>query len=171
MIKIAGLLTVFGLLLAGLMAYVRLAPTQAAIWHQRPAAVVPDGAGWRNRTLSPPGPTDAVQPMPGGAYAAAFFDPAAPADVLARLDAIALATPRTRRFAGSPEAGLITWETRSAVWGFPDYTTAEVLERNATPTPFGPSQGSMLYLVARQRFGSDDYGVNAARLRDWLGKL
>jgi hypothetical protein len=44
---------------------------------------------------------------------------------LARLDEIALATPRTTRLAGSPDEGRITWITRSALWGFPDYTTAQ----------------------------------------------
>ncbi len=82
----------------------------------------------------------------------------APADLLARLDAVALATPRTRRLAGSVEEGRITWETRSALWGFPDYTTAEVREDG-------------LYLQARLRFGREDMGVNAARLRDWQERL
>ena len=52
----------------------------------------------------------------------------------------------------------MTYITRSLLWGFPDYTTAQT-------TP----QGTRLY--ARQRFGSNDWGVNAARLRDWLAKL
>ena len=29
----------------------------------------------------------------------------------------------------------------------------------------------VLRVFARQRFGSDDFGVNAARLRDWLARL
>jgi len=81
-----------------------------------------------------------------------------PAAALARLDAIAMASPRTRRLAGSPAEGRITWISRSRLWGFPDYTTAE-----ATP--------GRLVIHARQRFGSDDWGVNAARLQDWLAQL
>lgn len=77
---------------------------------------------------------------------------------LARLDTIALATPRTARFAGSADAGHVTWVTRSALWGFPDYTTAQV-----------HPQGLTVY--ARLRFGASDLGVNAARLRAWLGAL
>ncbi|OYW47683.1 MAG: hypothetical protein B7Z31_15380, partial [Rhodobacterales bacterium 12-65-15] len=81
-----------------------------------------------------------------------------PVDLLSRLDAIALASPRTTRLAGSVTEGRITWITRSALWRFPDYTTAE-------------ARSDGLFLYARQRFGSDDLGVNAARLRDWLSRL
>jgi hypothetical protein len=57
---------------------------------------------------------------------------------------------------------MITWVTRSAVLGFPDYTTAAArAEGSATA----------LALHARLRFGRGDFGVNAARLRHWLGKL
>jgi hypothetical protein len=145
---------VAAILLAGLLAYIRLAPTSAAKWHQRPAEVA---AGLRL-----PQPTDGPQAMPGGAYAAVASDLGG-VDLLTRLDAIALATPRTRRIAGTPQSGMITWETRSAVWGFPDYTTAEATS-DAT-------HGTMLSLVARLRFGSSDLGVNGARLGLWLQEL
>lgn len=69
-----------------------------------------------------------------------------------------MTTPRTLRLAGSVAEGRITWETRSLFWGFPDYATAEV-------RPDG------LYNYARLRFGSSDFGVNAARLQDWLSRL
>jgi uncharacterized protein (DUF1499 family) len=79
--------------------------------------------------------------------------------VLARLDAIALAKPRTERLAGSPAEGRITWITRSALFGFPDYTTAQVVD--------GPG----LCIAGRQRFGSQDLGVNAARIGGWVQEL
>jgi uncharacterized protein (DUF1499 family) len=124
--------------------YVRLAPSDPARWHVAPVAEGPQGevvvAGLNRATLR-------LGPEAG-----------APADLLARLDAIALATPRTVRLAGSAGEGRITWVTRSALWGFPDYTTAEA----------GPGG---LVVVARSRFGRGDLGVNAARLRDWLSKL
>lgn len=104
------------------------------------------------------GPWDQVQPLTGAATLRLSLGRGAPEDLLARLDAVALATPRTRRLAGSVAEGRITWITRSALWGFPDYTTAEV-------RPDG------LYVHARLRFGSEDMGVNAARLRDWLSRL
>lgn len=140
-----GAIVTLALLVAGGAGYVRLAPSDPARWHLAPPADLFQG-------LQP----GQVKPLEG---AAVLILPAEdPAALLARLDAVALATPRTRRLAGSPDEGRITWITRSALWGFPDYTTAE-----ATP------QGLRLY--ARLRFGRSDMGVNAARLRDWLARL
>ncbi|MDP3196540.1 DUF1499 domain-containing protein [Tabrizicola sp.] len=120
---------------------VRLAPSDPARWHVAPAAEGPSGTvsageGWASLRLEA-----------GDARA-----------LLARLDAIAIASPRTTRLAGSVEAGRITWITRSALWGFPDYTTAE-------------ARADGLYLYARLRFGRGDMGVNATRLRDWQAAL
>jgi hypothetical protein len=135
-----------GLLVAvvAFAAYVRLAPSDPARWHVAPVAEGPVGevvvAGLNRATLR------------------LGLEAGAPAELLARLDAVALATPRTVRLAGSVEEGRITWVTRSALWGFPDYTTAEV-------------QADTLAIEARSRFGQGDMGVNAARLRDWLSKL
>ena len=140
-------LGLLALLVIGFGAYVRLAPSDPARWHVSPTpAAQPDCT---------------VQQGEGDARATCLL-PAAPSEALARLDAIAMATPRTTRLAGSPEEGRITWITRSALWGFPDYTTAE-----ATPD----ATGTRLTLHARLRFGRSDMGVNAARLRDWLPKL
>jgi uncharacterized protein (DUF1499 family) len=77
---------------------------------------------------------------------------------LEQLDTIAISTPRTRRIAGSVEAGRITWETRSLLWGFPDYTTAQV-------------SGEGLTVLARSRYGSGDWGVNEKRLSAWISLL
>ena len=144
-----GLFVAFAIIaLLGAMAYVRLAPSDAAAWH-----ALPDLALWDQG-----GPVDQVIPLTGAAavhLSAAKGDPAA---LLARLDAIATATPRTTRIAGSVPEGRITWQTRSALWGFPDFTTAEV-------RPDG------LYVYARLRFGKDDMGVNAKRLNDWVSAL
>ena len=121
-------------------AYVRLAPSDPARWHVAPVADGPpgevvQGRNWASLRLEGDG-----------------------AALLARLDAVALATPRTLRLAGGVAEGRITWVTRTLVWGFPDYTTAEV-------TADG------LGIHARNRFGQGDVGVNAARLRDWLSRL
>lgn len=128
---------------AGFGAYVRLAPSDPARWHVAPEAAGPwgevtAGEGWASLRLPP--------------------ERGEPRALLARLDAVALATPRTIRLAGDVADGRITWVTRSALWGFPDHTTAEV-------RPDG------LYVRARLRFGRGDMGVNAARLRDWLARL
>jgi uncharacterized protein (DUF1499 family) len=140
-------LGLLALLIVGFGLYVRLAPSDPARWHVAPA---------------PAATTDCTVEQGEGDARATCTLSAPPAAALAQLDAIALATPRTIRLAGSPEEGRITWITRSALWGFPDYITAE-----ATPD----ATGSRLTVHARLRFGSSDLGVNAARLRDWLPRL
>ena len=54
---------------------------------------------------------------------------------LAAIDAAARATPRTRVLAGSVEAGMITYVTRSRLWAFPDYTTVAVAPAGAAGDP------------------------------------
>jgi len=149
MIFVAALLV---LSVGGLMAWVRLAPSDPAHWqidlaNPRPAELAGAAAG--------SGP---VRQLANGAYFDLTVAPDAAQALIARLDATAMATPRTRRIAGGVAEGHVTWETRSAFWGFPDYTTAEV-------HPGG------LTVYARQRFGKHDFGVNAARLRVWLTAL
>lgn len=133
-------LAAFVVLLAGAALWVRLAPSDPARWHTDPAA----GAEGPN------------------SHVAKTYVALPPAAALAALDRVALATPRTRRLAGSPEEARITYITRSALWGFPDYTTVAALEEG---------EGSTLVLHARSRFGGHDWGVNAACVTDWLGRL
>lgn len=134
------ILAVIALLALGLMAYVRLAPTDVERWHQI-------------ATVNEPG--DLVAP---GGFRAARQINADGAEVLAALDRIASATPRTRRIAGSVNDGMITYQTRSLIWGFPDHTTAAV-------------QGDLLVVHGRLRFGQSDMGVNRARVTAWLDQL
>jgi Protein of unknown function (DUF1499) len=142
-----GLFIAFAIIaLLGLMAVVRLAPTDAAQWHS-----LPDLYAWGTD-----GPYDTVLAMTGAASLRVSTAKGDPAELLARLDTIAMATPRTLRIASSD--GRITWETRSALWSFPDYTTAEV-------------RADGLYIYARLRFGHSDMGANAARLSGWLAQL
>ena len=149
-IRHIALITAFGIIAAlGLLAYIRLAPSDPAVWHLSPVTTAQAGQG---------ACAAAIRTTKGGARATCrpAEDPIA---VLSRLDQIAMATPRTARLAGTPQTGRITWITRSAPMGFPDYTTAE-----ATLT----ATGTRLDIYARQRFGGKDYGVNAARLKSWL---
>ena len=141
-----------GLVVLAVAAFVRLAPADPARWH------VDIGTG----LLAEPGPcADHITAGVGSARAVCLL-PDGPDMVLARLEAIAAATPRTTRLTGDPASGRITWVTRSAVWGFPDYTTAQTL---------ATAQGTQLEIFARLRFGGSDFGINAARLRAWLGAL
>jgi len=59
-------------------------------------------------------------------------------------------------------AGRITYVTRSRLWGFPDYTTVQVIPGAA---------GATLALHARARFGQSDVGVNRARVERWRDAL
>ncbi len=123
------------ILVVAMLAWVRLAPSNPARWHQPPQ--IGSDKDFRS------GAARLVEAGPDG---------------LARLDAIAMATPRTTRLAGAVEDGMVTWITRTAMIGFPDYTTAQ-------------QDGDRLKILARQRFGRSDLGVNRARLQRWLGLL
>lgn len=137
------------ILAAGAMAYIRLAPSDPTQWN---VALTP-----RPAQITTPSP-DKITVLNDGAYVDLNVAADQTQALLAKLDGIALASPRTQRVAGSAETGRITWVTRSAFWGFPDYTTAE-------------STATGITIFARQRFGAGDWGVNAARLAAWITKL
>ena len=145
------------LILAGGMAWIRLAPDDPARWHVGPGLAIPPSAP----PAMVPGP-DSVAAVTGAAWARVGFQDMSAEEALARLDRVALATQRTRRLAGSPQTGRITWVTRSVVFGFPDYTTAEARTEAGLV---------VVDLHARLRYGRSDLGVNAARLEDWLARL
>ncbi|WP_299206932.1 DUF1499 domain-containing protein [uncultured Tateyamaria sp.] len=90
------------IVLVGLLAFVRLAPTDPARWHVLIA-----------ETNS--------QNMVGGAIRVVEADDMA----FARVDAAARALSRTQVVAGSVDEGRVTYVTRSKWIGFPDYTTVE----------------------------------------------
>lgn len=147
------LITAFGIIAAlGVLAYIRLAPSDPTVWHVSPVTAAEAGQG---------ACADNIIAQVNGARVACLSTDS-PETLLSRLDQIAVAAPRTTRLDGTPQTGRITWITRTAMIGFPDYTTAE-----ATITP----TGTRLDIFARQRFGAGDWGVNAARLRDWLKDL
>ncbi len=136
-----GLGTVFAIIaLLGVLAYIRLAPSDAS-WHVDPTTVT--ASAKPNHWL--------VKPTP----LAMTADEAA-----LKLAAIATATPRTDLLAG--QGMQTTWITRSAIMGFPDYTSVTI-----TPT----ATGSTIAIYARARFGQSDFGVNRARVESWLQQL
>lgn len=123
------------ILFLGALAYVRLAPSDPAVWH-----VVPNVVG--DKTFK----YGATRMLTVGQ------------DGLKRFAAVAEDDPRTSVLAGSVEAGMITFVTRSRTVGFPDYTTAL-------------QDGEHLKILARSRFGRGDLGVNAARVDRWIAAL
>ena len=132
--------------------WVRFAPDDPARWNVALATDTPATAGPCAQK---------VQKVPRGARATCLVA-AKPDAVLAQLDKVALAWPRTHRLAGSPADGRITWVSRSLLWGFPDYITAQAS---------ASGQGTRLDILSRQRYGQGDMGVNAARLKKWLAGL
>ncbi|MEO9894832.1 MAG: DUF1499 domain-containing protein [Paracoccaceae bacterium] len=69
-----------------------------------------------------------------------------------------LSEPRTKILAGAVQDGHITYVTRSKFWGFPDYTTVQLMD-------------DQLRIFARLRFGRSDLGVNRARIDRVLAAL
>ncbi len=131
----------------GVVAYVRLAPSDPAQWHVDPvAAEDPGPAGVRYVPTAEGGPVP-VYPVP-------------PEDLIVTFDAFAMAQPRVTRLAGSTAEGRITYIARTKWWGFPDYMTVEALA-------LGPDR-STLAILSRLRFGGSDLGVNRARTDAWL---
>lgn len=96
------ILTLLIILAVAGLAWIRLAPSDPAVWHVDPMVTADqDLAGGVRRRID-------------GA-----------ADQFDALHAIILATPRTELLAGGPEEGRATYITRSQWFGFPDYTTVE----------------------------------------------
>jgi uncharacterized protein (DUF1499 family) len=133
--KAMGLIWVAVIVLAGLAGYVRLAPSDPARWH-----VLRDHVGDKD--------------FEGGAIREIEGDRA----TLGQLDKIARSWPRTRVLSGSVDEEMVTYITRTALWGFPDYTTVSL-------------QDGKVSLYARLRFGRRDFGVNRARIEAWLEAL
>ena len=116
--------------------YVRVAPVRTADWHVPP---VGDESG--------PGGFAVVRDVTGTSE-----------NVLQAIMRVAMATPRTTLIAGGVDEGMMTFQTRSRVVGFPDYTTVMVRD-------------GRLIIHARLRFGQSDLGVNRARVEAWLDRL
>ena len=129
------ILVVVLLAIVGLLAYVRLAPSSPERWHE-----IPDDVTDRD--------------LDGGAMRVV----AAQEGDLARLHEIIMDTPRTSVLAGSVEEGMITYVSRSKVFGFPDYTTVQ-------------QSGGEIRIYGRLRFGKSDMGVNAKRVDGWLNRF
>lgn len=134
------ILTILVVLIVGLMAYVRFSPIDAARWHVMPDAAVPGDT------------------VTAGSFKTVRRITVPAAEVLTAMERLALATPRTQLLTGSVGEGMITFQTRSRLWGFPDYTTVAV-------------QGDVLVIYGRLRFGKADLGVNKTRIEGWLETL
>lgn len=129
------------LAVAGLLAYIRLAPSEPARWHVDPL--------------------QASDPGQGGVLLRYPVD-VPPVRALEQFDAVALAEPRVAVLAGSVRDRHITYVARSKWIGFPDYVTVKAVDTD---------RGAELVVLSRLRFGANDLGVNAERLDRWLDAL
>ncbi|MEM8631146.1 MAG: DUF1499 domain-containing protein [Pseudomonadota bacterium] len=133
----------------GVLAYIRLAPSDPDHWNVDPL------------TATSPAPGGVLMLPEGGDMTSPVFS-MTPPELLTAFDRIARGTPRTSVLAGSVEAGRITYIVRSRVFGFPDYVTVAAVPAD---------DGAQLAVLSRLRFGSSDLGVNKARLEGWLAQL
>jgi uncharacterized protein (DUF1499 family) len=138
-----------------LLAAIRLAPDDPAVWHVDPAGV----AAIR--------PTNAYLVAPEGATAAvpnrtAKVYTMAPEALAAAFDQVAMAAPRTARLAGSQETGWTTYVQRTKLMGYPDYISVRAVAVEG---------GAALIVYSRARYGKGDWGVNKARVDGWLEEL
>ena len=137
------------LAVSGLSVYVRFTPLDTARWHADVVTSEPPARGTC---------TENITVLQNGARSVCVL-PGTPAEILARLDATALSTRRTTRLAGSPGEGRVSWVSRSKLIGYPDIITAQTTAQTT---------GTRLDVFSRQVYGGADFGVNAARLQDWL---
>lgn len=114
-----------------------------------------------------PAPNDALACPPG--LCAARIDIAPPhwpmpAAELRRAFATALADePRTERVAADDATMTDRWVQRTRLMRFPDTIVARFVDL--------PEGGSTVILYSRSQLGSDDLGVNRARIERWLRRL
>lgn len=147
MIKLLGL--ALGVLALAVMAWIRLAPSDPARWHEDPRLVA-----------RPSSPNFHLIRMVGGDEMPRVFQ-MTPEALAARVDAVARADG-AELIAGSLASGHMTYLSRTPLMGFPDYSSILI-------EPAG--EGAMLLAFARARFGRSDLGVNRARITRWIAAL
>lgn len=134
------------LLFALIQGVVRLVPLDVAARHKMPEMPEPGTGTWSERD---------------GVHVALDLE-ASPGELLGRFDALVAKSPRTKQFAGSVNEGLITYVTRSALWGFPDFTTVAARAEGS---------GTRILIHGRMSFPGSDWGTNRARVERWIEAL
>ena len=141
-------LTLFGLLLLGYIAYIRVAPSNPLIWHVDPLEAEkprkPNAFLWR--------PGEGKFPVPE-------FDMDALS--LARaFDALVTKGSNVTQLAGAPEQLFVTYIARTKVMQYPDYVSIRFIDLDGGR--------STLAVFSRARFGYGDRGVNRKRVLGWM---
>lgn len=83
--------------------------------------------------------------------------------VKAAFEQVLAREPRVTAGARDEAMGQYEWVQRSALMGFPDTITARFIALG--------DGGSTLAIYSRSKYGYRDFGVNRARVGDWLAKL
>ena len=143
---------IFGfLLVAGVFAFIRLSPSDPAIWHDDPLASKnsrkPNAFILRPDSEKHPALEFA---MKATALAKAFDD-------------LVLSETGVSRLAGMPDTLWVTYIARSRLIGYPDYISVRFLDLG--------NDRATLAIFARARFGYGDFGVNRQRVLGWLERL
>ncbi|THF93627.1 MAG: DUF1499 domain-containing protein [Sulfitobacter sp. SK025] len=131
-------------LIGAVQVYVRFAPTQADRWVIVPNEKTVGDYRYDNGFM-------VVRDVDGSRDS-----------VLKLFDQEMLKVPRTRRIATI--SGQNIYESRSKLWGFPDYTTVSV-------APLPGMEQSRAVIFSRLRFGKSDMGVNRKRMNHILRRL
>ena len=140
------LLVILAVIAAGML-WIRFSPIDRDRWHIDPA--------------------EAEGPEDSGIRLIGLQAPRYPADtdtVLITMSEIALDEPRTKVLDGDIEEGMITFVTRSRVFGFADFTTVKAVSEGAV---------TKLSIISRSQVGTrgNDWGVNAAKVDRWLQEM
>lgn len=133
MLSVILFLSVF---VVGFLVFVRLAPSDPAVWHVDPETTKPP----RKRNFS---------------YGVRLALEQSPQDLLSQIETAMLKEPDTHILAGSVEDLHITFETRSKLLKYPDYFSVKAAIGE---------DGTDMWFYSRARFGYNDLGVNKARV-------
>lgn len=97
-----------------------------------------------------------------GGFTAARVITKSPEDMMAAINRVILKTPRTERVAGDIGTEVMTYRSRSAIIGFPDFATVSFV-RN--------SDHSLMIIKSGLVYGIMDGGVNERRVKQWIEQL
>jgi len=140
----------------GFFYYVSTIKSEPAEWHVDPLTA-PTPVKPHSFRMAPPGLTTEGVDAPSPVFSAN------PTLMAKAFDDFALGQPKTRRIAGSPEEGWMTYVQRSTAWNFPDYISVKFIDLNGGK--------STVAIFSRSRFGYSDLGANKDRVLRWVNTL
>ncbi|MBY8975647.1 DUF1499 domain-containing protein [Rhodobacteraceae bacterium NNCM2] len=133
--------------------WINFMPIDAGKWHVDPEIAI-----------RPDRPNNVIAAPVGASVAAEIPSPvvaSSPEDLLTRFGEIALAQPRVSEIS-TPGDPYRTFVQRSALMGYPDFISVKAVPVDG---------GAALIVYSRSQYGHSDFGVNQARVNEWLSKL